>query len=679
MSENRLAQEQSLYLRQHKDNPVHWQPWGPEALAQAKAENKPMLVSVGYAACHWCHVMARESFEDDDTAKLINAEFVAIKVDREERPDVDALCLDSLRVIGQQQGWPITLFMTPDGAPFFGGTYFPKMPRQGLPGFQDILMRVATVFKDQPEEITTHADALNAALTAASDHDGSGEMTLDVIETIMSSVGPIADRVSGGFGSGQKFPHTSMLDFLWRNGTRVDDPVRTQFVERSLKQMCRGGIYDHLGGGFARYTTDSNWMVPHFEKMLYDNALIVRTLTDVWKGTELTLFAERAEETISWALREMLLPSGAFAASLDADSEGEEGKFYKWDVAQIDEVLGAGEDTALFKAAYGVGETGNLPSGRAILNQLGPQPEMSDENRASLAASRARLFKARSKRPHPARDEKVLADWNGLMITALAEAAMTFDRPEWLDAAKAAFKFVSKTMADGDQLYHTALGTEPRHVGVATDYANMIGAALTLFEATAMGGYLERARAWEQVLADHFWDEARGSYFLTADDGEKLAVRIRAVVDDSTPTANGTMLTHLTRLWLLTGEETYQARADKLINAFGTEAQEQPIGYGSYLSSVEFYFNPVQIAVIGRRDQAGTQDLVHEVFQASAPARVLQVVEPGEKLPKGHPANGKKQEGHKPTAFVCVRQTCSKPVTTGKSLRHLLAAPAPTV
>ncbi len=677
MPENRLAQETSLYLRQHKDNPVDWWPWGAEALAAAKAENKPILVSVGYAACHWCHVMAHESFEDEETAKLMNAEFVCIKVDREERPDVDALCMDALRVMRKQQGWPITLFMSPDGVPFFGGTYFPKASQQGMPSFEELLTRVATVFKDQPEEIATHAEAVTAGLTAAAAHDGSGDMTPDVVEEIMLKVGPVADRVSGGFGRGQKFPYTTMLDFLWRNGLRINDTIRQQFVMHTLTQMCHGGIFDHLGGGFARYTVDTNWMVPHFEKMLYDNALIVSTLTDVWKGTGDALYTERIEETVNWVLREMTLPDGGFAASLDADSEGEEGKYYVWDEAEVDALLGTGEDAKLFKSTYAVGPGGNW-EGATILNQLGPRPEMTPQNAASLAASRAKLFEAREKRPRPARDEKVLADWNGLMIAALAEAGMTFERQDWLGAAETAYRFVSETMSDGDRLYHTAVGQTSRHGGVATDYANMIGAALALYEATGRQDCFDQARAWERTLADQFWDEERGSYYFTPEDGEALAVRVRGAMDESTPSTNGTMLAHLIRFWLLTGESQYQARADKLLRAFGAEALEQPMGFGSYLASTEFYFHPIQVAIIGRRDQAGTQALVGEVYRAPMVTRVLQVVEPGQKLPEGHPAQGKKQEGHKPTAYVCVGQTCSAPVTSAKSLGHLLAAPAST-
>lgn len=675
MPENRLAAEPSLYLRQHKDNPVDWWPWGPEALAAAKEQRKPILLSVGYAACHWCHVMAHESFEDEETAKQMNADFVCIKVDREEHPDVDAMAMDTLRVIGQSQGWPITVFLSPDGIPFFGGTYFPKEPRQGMPAFKDVLSRVASIHKEQPEEIQKQAAAVTDALKAIIAHDGSGEMNADIIEDILLKVGPMADRVSGGFGRAQKFPQTMMLDFLWRNGVRIGDTVRQDFVIRSLRQMSRGGIYDHLGGGFARYTVDSNWMVPHFEKMLYDNALILCTMTEVWKKSQDPLFEARIRETVTWALREMALPGGGFAASLDADSEGEEGKFYLWDEAEVDAILGSGEDAELFKATYAVGPGGNW-EGKTILNQLHPQPDPTPQNQASLAASRAKLFEAREKRPRPALDDKVLAEWNGLMITGLTEAGMTFGEPDWGDAAKSAFQFIVDTMADGDRLYHMATGTAPRHAAVAADYANMIGAALSLYEATGDAHYLSHAQTWDSVLTTHFWDDGQGSYYSTADDGQALPVRIRGVMDASLPSPNGVMLTHLTRLWLMTGDTAYQARAEKLLRAFGAEAAEHPMGFGAYLAGVEFYLSPIQVAILGRRDQAGTHELIEGSFAAAAPTRVVQQIEPGQNLPDHHPAFGKKQEKHKPTAYVCRGATCSSPVTSRKSLDHLLAAPS---
>jgi uncharacterized protein YyaL (SSP411 family) len=674
MPENRLANESSLYLRQHKDNPVDWWPWGPEALSAAKDQGKPILLSVGYAACHWCHVMAHESFEDDATAAQMNADFICIKVDREERPEVDAMALEALRVIGQPQGWPVTLFLSPDAVPFFGGTYFPKEGRQGMPSFQDVLTRVTAIYKEQPDEVAKQATAVRDALNAAAAHDASGEMSAAVIEEIMLKVGPTADRVSGGFGRGQKFPQTLMLDFLWRNGLRTGDLNRQDFVVRTVRQMSKGGIYDHLGGGFARYTVDVNWMVPHFEKMLYDNALLLSTLSEVWKKTQDPMIADRVEGTANWALREMTLPGGGFASALDADSEGVEGRFYTWDEAEVDALLGDGEDAKLFKATYGVGPGGNW-EGRTILNQLHPQPELTPENKASLAASRAKLFEAREQRVRPARDEKVLADWNGLMITGLADAAMAFNRPDWLAAAEAAFKFVTEKMSDGDRLYHAAFGDAARHAGIAPDYANMIGGAISLYQATGKARFLDQAIAWEAALGAHFWDAENTLYYLVPDDAEPLAVRQRDVMDTSVPAANGAMLGHLTRLWLLTGKTHYRTRAEHLFRAFGSEAQEAPMGLGAYLSNAELYLNPIQVAIIGRRSQAGTQDLKHAAFESPAPTRIVHQVEPGADLPNGHPAAGKKQEAHKPTAYVCVGATCSKPVTTRKSLEHLLAAP----
>ncbi len=690
-AKNRLANETSPYLRQHKDNPVDWWPWGPEALAEAETTGKPILLSVGYAACHWCHVMAHESFEDEDTAKLMNAEFICIKVDREERPDVDRLYMTALQIMQQQGGWPMTMFLTSKGETFFGGTYFPKEARQGMPAFKDMLVRIAETYKAQSADVAGHAAQISEALRQIAGFDGAGALELEDLNKAMAQIAGSFDVNAGGLHGAPKFPQTLLLEFIWRNALRNRDPGKEGLVTLTLERMSNGGIYDHLGGGFARYAVDAIWMVPHFEKMLYDNALLIGMLTKVWQRTKDPLFKARVDETIGWALREMQLPGGAFASSLDADTEGEEGKFYVWTEAEVDAALGESEEAKLFKAAYAVGPGGNW-EGKTVLNCLHPRPEASESNLASLAASRAKLFETRTTRVRPGCDDKVLADWNGLMITGLAEAALAFDRPDWLDAAQTAFGFVTETMThgqgkgegegkgkgkgkgEGDRLYHAAKDNTARHDGMADDYANMIGAALTLFETTGKTSYLENAVTWAKVMDDHFWGKEQGGYFFTADDSEALVVRSRSVADDATPNANGSMMMHLTRLWLLTGKNTYRRRAEELLKAFGGEAESRALGIGSFLAGVDFHFTPVQVAVIGRRDQAGTETLVSEVFKAPLPNRVMQVIEPGQALPKGHPAHGKKQEGHQPTAYVCVGTTCSLPVTSASALAHVLAA-----
>ncbi|MBN4046551.1 thioredoxin domain-containing protein [bacterium AH-315-P15] len=677
MPENRLASETSPYLRQHKDNPVHWWPWGPEALAEAERTGKPVLLSVGYAACHWCHVMAHESFEDEATAKLMNAEFINIKVDREERPDVDRLYMSALQVMQHQGGWPMTMFLTSKGEAFFGGTYFPKDARQGMPAFQDLLKRIAQTYKDQPGVTAGHAGKISEALRQIAAFDSSGTLSLEGLDDAMARIAGAFDVNTGGLRGAPKFPQTLLLEFVWRNALRHRDPGKEGLVTLTLERMSNGGIYDHLGGGFARYAVDSIWMVPHFEKMLYDNALLISMLTKAWQRTVDPLFQARVKETVGWALREMQLSGGGFASSLDADTEGEEGKFYVWTEAEIDAVLGTGEDAALFKAAYAVGPGGNW-EGKTILNCLHPQPPVSEENTASLTAAKAKLFQARTARTYPGLDDKVLADWNGLMIAALAEASQAFGHPEWLEAAQSAYRFVVETMSNGERLYHAAHENTARHDGMADDYANMTGAALTLFEVTGQAPYLDKAAQWVKVLDQHFWNQDQGGYSFTSDDAEALVVRSRSVADDATPNANGSMMMHLTRLWLLTGENTYRRRAEELLGVFAAEAANQALGVGSFLAGADFFFTPVQVAILGRRDQAGTQALVQEAFKAPLPNRVLQVIDPGQSLPKGHPAFGKKQDGHQPTAYVCIGTTCSLPVTSAAALAQVLAAPAPS-
>ncbi len=670
---NRLSQETSPYLRQHADNPVDWWAWGPEAFAEAKATGKPILLSVGYAACHWCHVMAHESFEDEDTANLMNSEFVNIKVDREERPDVDQIYMTALHVMQQQGGWPLTMFLTPDGEPFFGGTYYPKDPGYGMPGFQHILMNIAQAWKEQGADIKSQAGRITDALRQIAKQETAGQIDHDGLDKAFADIAGNFDPKVGGLKGAPKFPQLQLLDFIWRQSLRHADPARELLVLGALRGMSKGGIYDHLGGGYSRYSTDPIWLVPHFEKMLYDNAGLIAALTSAWQRTRDPQLRECTEDTAAWVLREMTTAGGGFASSLDADSEGVEGKFYVWTDAEITEVLGDNDDTKMFKAAYGVGPGGNW-EGKTILNRLHPQPQSSEENQNALKAMRASLLEARGKRVRPARDDKVLADWNGLMIRALVEASLAFDKPDYLDAAKKAFAFVTSTMTQGDGLYHSALGTDARHNAVAEDYANMIAAALTLYEVTGDAEYLTRAHAWTDVMNAKFIDAEKGGYFATAEDATDLIVRTRSISDDAMPNANGTMISNLTRLWLLTGDNSYRKQARAVIEGFAGEIERMPMMVGSFLAACEFHLQPVQIAIRGRREQAGTEDLLSAVFDAAIPNRVLMVVDPEDKLPKGHPAYGKKQKNHQPTAYVCVGTACSLPVTDPKGLAQVLAA-----
>ncbi len=669
---NRLANETSPYLCQHADNPVDWWAWGTDAFAEAKRTGKPIILSIGYAACHWCHIMAHESFEDEETANLMNAEFICIKVDREERPDVDQIYMTALHVMQQQGGWPLTMFLTPDGEPFFGGTYFPMEAANGLPPFQHILLNIAQAWKEKGEDIKGQAGRITEALRQIAAHDTAGQVDQASLDAAFAEIAGNFDTQAGGMKGAPKFPQLQLLDFVWRQALRHGDPARELLVTSALKGMSMGGIYDHLGGGYSRYSVDPIWLLPHFEKMLYDNAGLITALTRAWQRTRDTLFRDTAEQTVAWVLREMTTEMGGFASSLDADSEGVEGKFYVWTEAEVTDVIGDSDEAVMFKAAYGVGPGGNW-EGKTILNRLHPQPNNTEDNRQTLAQMRQALFEVREARVHPARDDKVLADWNGLMIVALAEASMAFDKPAWLEAAVSAFTFVTNTMSDGDQLRHAALGGDARHPAVAEDYANMIAAALTLYEVTGDDTYLSRAKAWTGVMDTYYIDADKGGYFATHKDAGDLIVRTRMVSDEAMPNANGVMIGNLTKLWLMTGSNDYRKTARAVMDGFAGEVERSPTSVGGFLAGCEFHLQPVQVAIIGRREQAGTEALLSAVFDASIPSRVLMVVDPQEKLPKGHPAHGKQQKSHQPTAYVCVGTQCSLPVTDPAGLAQVLA------
>ncbi|HJQ58041.1 MAG TPA: thioredoxin domain-containing protein, partial [Vineibacter sp.] len=515
---NRLADETSPYLLQHADNPVHWWSWGEAALAEAKRRNQPILLSVGYAACHWCHVMAHESFENADVAAVMNTSFINIKVDREERPDIDAIYQQALALLDQHGGWPLTMFCTPDGEPFWGGTYFPQPAQYGRPAFTDILHSVAEAWRDKQDAIEENRQALLQALReraqsrAAVLPPGENAFPPALLSQITTRIAREVDPVWGGFGQAPKFPNTSVFERLWRSWlaggrreTRLYDAVTV-----TLDRMCQGGIYDHLGGGFARYATDTEWLIPHFEKMLYDNAQLVDLLTLAWQETKSPLSRARIVETCDWALREMIAANGAFAATYDADSEGVEGKFYVWRAAEVDAVLGS-DDSALFRRVYDVRDEGNWEHGNNILHRNRSPALLSDAEEARLGALRAKLKTVRDKRVWPGWDDKVLADWNGLMIAALANAAAVFDRPDWRAAALRAFDAVWTMMRGSDgRLWHSWRKGAARHRGTLDDHASMARAALALFETGGDPRHLEAAGALVDVLDKHFHDAEGG-------------------------------------------------------------------------------------------------------------------------------------------------------------------------
>ncbi|HVA12501.1 MAG TPA: thioredoxin domain-containing protein [Stellaceae bacterium] len=665
---NALGDETSPYLLQHRDNPVHWQAWSEATLAAAKAADKPILLSIGYAACHWCHVMAAESFANPAIAAAMNRHFINIKVDREERPDIDAIYMHALHMMGEQGGWPLTMFLTPEGEPFWGGTYFPPAPRYGRPGFPQVLEAIAEAYRKDRATITKNVAALRQGLAQLAAPQGGQAIDLAMIDQVAARVAQEVDGVHGGIGSAPKFPQGPVLELLWRAGTRGNAAAHDA-VLLTLDHIAQGGIYDHVGGGFARYSVDARWLVPHFEKMLYDNALLLERYTAAWQATRKPLYAERVAETIAWLAREMRLASGGFASSLDADSEHVEGKFYVWSEAEIEAVLGP--RAARFKEFYDVSAAGNWEE-HNILNRLDRPDRAGDDIERELAADRATLLAARAPRIRPGIDDKVLADWNGLTIAALVEAACVFGRADWLDLGRNAFDFVVAAMSDSaGRLYHSWRG-RAQHRAILDDYANMSRAGLALYEATGDARYLMRVQNWIALVSKHYADP-RGGFFFTADDAESLIARSKNALDQPNPSGNGTIAAVLARLYYLTGDADYRRAAQATLDAFAGGARQNLFGHATLLNAAELLLKGLQVAIVGGRNDAGTQALLAAIYRQNLPNRIVSVIAPGAALPPGHPAAGKERISGKATAYVCDGPVCSLPLTDAAALAEHLA------
>jgi len=681
MPQNRLAGETSPYLLQHKDNPVDWYPWGEDALEASRASGKPILLSIGYSACHWCHVMAHESFENHEIADLMNEKFINVKVDREERPDLDIIYQSALALMRQPGGWPLTMFLTPGGEPFWGGTYFPPEDRYGRPGFKQVLSGIAEAWDTNREQVTSNVAVIRDALDALSASRPGEVLTMDMVDDVASSTLRAIDPGQGGFRGAPKFPQVPYLWLLWQAWRRGELALYFDAVTSTLDHMCQGGIYDHLGGGFARYSTDEHWLVPHFEKMLYDNAQLICLMTEVWKETHTPMYAQRIRETVDWVMREMRVEHAdgfAFATALDADTPNEhghgvEGLYYVWTEAEIDALLR--DKAPLFKRAYTVTETGNWAEGRVgdegvnVLARRTPYPgePVMEE---FLAEAREILFTARGDRTPPGRDDKVLADLNGLMIQALAKAGSVFGEPTWIDAAKTAFSFVSEHMVANGRLSRswakTDEGGAPRHTAVLDDLAQMSRAAICLFEATGDETYLAQAEAWIYQADDLFWCSDDGGYCLSARDVTDVITRTRQCADNATPCGNGTMADVLARMYLITGEDRFRERADDVINAFPAEDVNAIANMPTLLTAFELLTTGAQVVVAANNGSG--QGLVEAALGAPGSLRVLIRTDGSPPVGPEHPAHGKTQVDGKPAAYVCRGGTCSPPVMDGDSL-----------
>ncbi len=674
MTTNRLAEETSPYLLLHKDNPVHWHTWGPEAFQEAEASGKPILLSIGYTACHWCHVMNKESFADPETAAAMNESFINVKVDREERPDIDQLYQTAAQTMGYQGGWPLTVFLTARGEPFFVGGYFPNEERFGQPPFKTILADISKLFREQADTVATNVGRISEVLAQQWSRDLRGPLDPRLLDVVSVHIGQRFDLFHGGITGAPKFPQTALTEVLWRAYLRSGAPQFAQLVQTTLDTICLSGLYDHIGGGFHRYTVDERWLVPHFEKMLYDNALLVELLTLVGQHNRHPLYRARVEETLDWVMREMMVGDG-FAASLDADVNGEEGAYYLWSEAEIEATL-MGTFVQRFKDVYNVRKEGAF-NGRNIVMRLGNLPyPLPDADEALLKRQRELLLAARNQtRTAPLRDDKVLADWNGMMIAAFANAGAAFGNPAWIAIAARAFDFVVKAMGEGDRLTHSWRDGKRGHMGFADDYAHMARAALALWEATGDKRYLDRAKHWALVLNEYFWDNQAGGYCLTAADDAPLLHRVRTVLDQAAPCANATMIGVLAKLNLATGEASYRERATALISSFAGELGRSFLSMGTYLNGLETMFAGLQIVIVGHKGSPKTQEMIAAVMGRSLPNRLLLVVDPDETLPETHPAFGKKMENGQPTAYVCQHQNCSAPIANVVTLSQVLQLP----
>lgn len=681
---NHLANETSPYLLQHAHNPVDWYSWGEEAFARARQENKPILLSIGYSACHWCHVMEHESFEDEEIARLMNDNFINIKVDREERPDLDQIYMNAVQMMTGHGGWPMTVFLTPEGVPFYGGTYYPPVDRHNMPGFPRVLLGVAEAYNSEPDQITQSADSILSELRRMGQMRESNEtLSFDLLDMAHRGIAKNYDAKHGGFGGAPKFPAAMNLEFLLRVYHRTGAREALEMVEQTCRKMAEGGLYDQLGGGFHRYSTDAKWLVPHFEKMLYDNALLSRLYLHVYQVTNDEFYRRIAQETLDYVVREMTDERGGFYSTQDADSEGHEGKFFVWTVDEITRILGA-EDAALFCAYYNVTAAGNF-EGQNILNVTrSVQMVARDENvaveclREALERGRRELFAVRERRIKPQRDEKALTAWNGMMLASFAEASAILERDDYLQVAKNNAQFILDNLRrDGQLLLRTYKDGQAKLNAYLEDYAFFIDGALALYETAGELRWLKEALSLADLMNDEFWDEQEGGYFYTGRSHEELIVRSKDYLDNATPAGNSVAAEVLLRLALLTGNEEYSRKAVAIFRLVRDPLARYPSAFGRLFAALDFYLSaPKEIVVIGPRGDEGAKALTREVWKRYVPNKVVvQAEEHDAEAAEIVPLlRERSMAGGVATAYVCEHYTCRQPATTAAELAAQLAS-----
>ncbi|HEX8560114.1 MAG TPA: thioredoxin domain-containing protein [Pyrinomonadaceae bacterium] len=675
---NRLAGETSPYLLQHAHNPVDWHAWGDEALARAKAEDKPILLSIGYSACHWCHVMERESFEDEAIARQMNEQFVNIKVDREERPDLDQIYMNAVQMMTRHGGWPLTVFLTPDLVPFYGGTYFPPEDRHQMPGFPRVLAAVSEAYRTRPDEVRQSASEILSELRRMSAAPESSEpIGPRLLDDAFRGLARAYDPQHGGFGGAPKFPSSMSLDFLLRVWKRTGDTRALEMVTHSCLRMARGGMYDQLGGGFHRYSTDARWLVPHFEKMLYDNALLARLYLHAFQATGEDFFRRVVGETLGYVRREMTDASGAFYSTQDADSEGVEGKFFVWDREEVEGLLGT-EEARLFCAYYDVTEGGNFEE-RNILNVPRAADDVARELKVTplrlaeaVERGRGRLFDERERRVKPGRDEKVITAWNGLMLEAFAEAAAALGREDYREVAERNAEFILGTLVSDGLLLHVYKDGRAKHVGFLDDYSYVVSGLVTLYETTGRLRWLREAVALADRMIEEFWDEEGGGFFYNGRSGEQLIVRGKDFFDNATPSGNSVAAEALLRLSVLTANQDYARKAVNVLRLVRDGVERYPSAFGYALGAFDFHLSkPKEVVVVSGPDDEGAALLRREVWtrylpnKVVAPSAGVDTEAAAELVPL---LRERTAVGGRATAYVCENYACLRPVNTPEEL-----------
>jgi uncharacterized protein YyaL (SSP411 family) len=672
---NRLIHEKSPYLLQHAHNPVDWYPWGEEAFEKAKLEDKPIFLSIGYSTCHWCHVMERESFEDEEVAKVLNDYYVSIKVDREERPDIDSIYMSVCQAVTGQGGWPLTIIMTPDEKPFFAGTYFPKSGKYGYPGLVELLLRIKDAWDTERDRLVETGSNITEAIKNSPRRIDGEKLGQETAERALRGFRNSFDEVYGGFGGAPKFPTPHNLYFLLRYWKASGNGTALIMVEKTLESMYKGGLFDHIGFGFSRYSTDGKWLVPHFEKMLYDNALLAYAYTEAYQATGKDIYKDIARKIFTYVLRDMTSTGGGFYSAEDADSEGEEGKFYLWQPEEVKEAAGE-EDGKLFCDWYGISPAGNF-EGKSIPNLIGRDLGILYEDKAlarRLDGVREKLFMYREKRIRPHRDDKILTSWNGLMIAALALGGRAFHSDEYIKAAEAAYGFIQRNLVRGDgRLLARYRDGESAFPAYLDDYAFLVWGLIELYRATFKTGYLKRALELNRDMLDLFWDEREGGLFLYGEDSEELIMRPKEVYDGALPSGNSVALYNMLRLSRMTGDTQIEERARQVMETFGGEVGYNPTAHSFFMSALLFSLQPTREVVITARSREDAQGMLDRINGSFVPFATFLLNTGDEELHEIAPfTREQKMVEQKPTAYVCKDFTCLEPVTEVDALQGML-------